>query len=247
MSIVSEVYRKTRKRPDLFWNTYVCRPPAAMVVAALRSTPVTPNQITFAAFFLALAACGILLVVPGHAGLLVGVVVFQLSYVLDCADGMLARWRNIQSTQGHLLDFLMDEIKAFALLGVASVRLWREHADDRFLVLGIGGLCCLATGIGLTTFQRRPEIAPPPATGALAASQAPSKSLVKLAIGLVERIAKFLIHYPSYLLYVAIAGRLEAYLLPYVAVNALYAARALASVMLRFGRPERPKSSDAEA
>jgi len=39
-----------------------------------------------------------------------------------------------------------------------------------------------------------------------------------------------LIHYPSYLLYVAIFGRIELYFLPYVAINALYAARAFAGV-----------------
>ncbi len=236
MGIVSEVYQKTRKRPDLFWNTYVCRPPAAVVVAALRNTSVTPNQVTFAAFFLALGACAVLLLVPGYVGLLLGVVVFQLSYVLDCADGMLARWRNVQSQSGHLIDFLMDEIKAFALLGSAAVRLWLEHGDPRFLLLGILGLVFLATGIGLTTFQRRPEIAPPPLEQAASGAPKAAKSPVARVVGLVESVAKFLIHYPSYLLYVALSGRLEAYLLPYVAVNGLYAARALLAVILRFGR-----------
>lgn len=234
MGVVAEVYRKTRKRPDLFWNTYVCRPPAAAVVALLRDTRVTPNQITLAAFVVACAAVAILIAVPGYVGLVVGVVVFQLSYVLDCADGMLARWRNVQSTAGHLLDFLMDEIKAFAVLAAVSVRLWREHDSEWFLVLGIGGLVCLATGIAITTFQRRPEIAGPAASGTPAPET--GRSPLRRAIGLVERGAKFLIHYPSYILYAALAGHIEAYLYPYVAVNALYAARSLLSVALRFGR-----------
>jgi hypothetical protein len=49
-------------------------------------------------------------------------------------------------------------------------------------------------------------------------------------------MGRFLIHYPSYLLYVAISGRLELFLYPYVAVNALYAGRTWLSVALRFGR-----------
>ena len=56
------------------------------------------------------------------------------------------------------------------------------------------------------------------------------------AIGVVESCAKFLIHYPSYILVVALFGRIELYFLPYVAVNALYAARAFAGVAWRFGR-----------
>ena len=52
----------------------------------------------------------------------------------------------------------------------------------------------------------------------------------------VERVAKFLIHYPSYIWLVALLGRLDLYFFPYVAVNAVYALRTLASVALRFGR-----------
>ena len=93
MGAIVEVYRKTRKQPDLFWNRYVCRPVAAVVVWAV-----------------------------SYWGLLIGVIVFELSYVLDCADGMLARLRGSQSPAGHLLDFLMDEVKAFVMLGVVTVR-----------------------------------------------------------------------------------------------------------------------------
>jgi phosphatidylglycerophosphate synthase len=193
---------------------------------------VTPNQVTLAAFVVALGAGTILLTWPGYAGLVAGIVVFELSYVLDCADGMLARWRGVQSTTGHLLDFLMDELKAFVILATVSVRLFLEHADVRFLLVGLFGLTCLASGIAITTFQRRPEIATP--ASATAASK--ERSLVKRAVGLVERGAKFLIHYPSYILFAAIAGRIEWYLFPYVAVNALYVLRALAWVTLRFGR-----------
>jgi hypothetical protein len=53
---------------------------------------------------------------------------------------------------------------------------------------------------------------------------------------IVERVAKFLIHYPSYIWAAALAGRMELYLYPYVIVNALYAAKTLLGVALRFGR-----------
>jgi phosphatidylglycerophosphate synthase len=232
MPSAKEVYVKARKQPDLLWNTYVCRPPAAAIVALLAGSRVTPNQITLGAFFVAMAAAAILVAVPGYLGLVLGIVVFELSYVLDCADGMLARWRGVQSTPGHLLDFLMDEIKAFVILAAVSIRLWRAHDQDHFLLIGVGGLVCLATGIAITTFQRRPEIAPPTDEP----GPAPAPSLVRRAIGWVERLAKLLIHYPSYILFAALAGRIELYLYPYVVVNAVYAARALLSVAVKFGR-----------
>jgi phosphatidylglycerophosphate synthase len=225
-----EVYQKTKKVPDLFWNRYVCRPIAAVLVSAVKDSRVTPNQITLASFVVGVVSAALLIALPGHVGLIGAVLVYQLSYVLDCADGMLARWRGLASPAGHLLDFLMDELKAFAILAAAAVRLHLEHPEMPFLLIGLLGLVVLASGIALTSFTRHPEIAPPKSTAE------PSRSLVARAVRLVESVAKFLIHYPSYLLYVAFVGRLELFLYPYVAINALYAARTWLSVALRFGR-----------
>jgi phosphatidylglycerophosphate synthase len=205
---------------------------AAVVVALVSPTRVTPNQITLLSYVVAMVAAAMMVFCPGYTGLLLAVLVYEFSYVLDCADGMLARWRGIQSKQGHLLDFLMDELKAFAILAAASVRLYLERGDVNFLFMGLGGLLCLASGIAMTTFERRPEIAGEPK----AAPPASKPSPLKLAMSLPMRLAKFLIHYPSYILFVAIAGRLEFYLYPYVAINALYVLRSLAVVALRFGR-----------
>ena len=224
------VYQKTKKVPDLFWNRFVCRPVAAVLVSAVKDTRITPNQITLLSFLVGMASAALLVVLEGHAGLIIAVGVYQLSYVLDCADGMLARWRGIASPAGHLLDFLMDELKAFAILAAAAIRLQQEHPEQPFLLIGLGGLVALASGIALTSFQRHPAIAPAVAGGE------PSRSLLARLIRLVESGAKFLIHYPSYILYVALAGRMELYLYPYVAINALYAARTFLSVALRFGR-----------
>ncbi len=230
---VALVYTKTRKLPDLFWNLYVCRPVAAVLVDLLKDTRVTPNQITLAAVVVTAISAAMLIGWPGYAGLVAAVVVFELSYVLDCADGMLARWRGIQSTAGHLLDFLMDEIKAFVMLGAVAARLFLQRRDPWFLLLGIVGLVALASGIALTTFLRRPEIAGAPLPKP---SAKPPASLLARGVRFAESIGKFLIHYPSYILYAAVAGRIEFYFYPYIAVNALYALRALAGVAFRFVR-----------
>lgn len=225
-----EVYQKTKKVPDLFWNRFVCRPVAAVLVNAVKDRRVTPNQLTLASFLLGISSAGLLILLPGHVGLLGAVLVFQASYVLDCADGMLARWRGVASPAGHLLDFLMDELKAFALLAAAAVRLQFEHPGQSFWLIGLVGLVALASGIALTSFQRHPAIAAP------LGSAVPSRSRLAWTTRVLEGGAKLLIHYPSYLLYVAISGHLELYVYPYVVVNALYAARTWLSVALRFGR-----------
>jgi hypothetical protein len=53
---------------------------------------------------------------------------------------------------------------------------------------------------------------------------------------MLQRILQLVAHYPSYLWLVAVAGRLEFFVLPYVVVHALYAARTLLGVATRFGR-----------
>ena len=249
-----QVYQATKKIPDLPWNTYVCRPVAAWVVSSVQHTRVTPNQITLVSFLVACLAGLLLVVLPGWWGLGVAVLVFELSYVLDCADGMLARWRGIASPEGHLLDFLMDEIKAFVILGASAIRLYFEQEEVAFLLAGLLGLVFLASGVAMTTFERRPEIraalaardpllaepvqsepSPLPTTDAAddAANAAGGGSLL-------ERVllggAKLLVHYPSYIWLAAAVGRLDLFFWPYVAVHGAYAARSLAWVAQRFGR-----------
>lgn len=234
MSSVVEIYQRTKKVPDLFWNRFVCRPLAAIVVKLLERTPVTPNQVTLAAFGVACVAVVLLVLWPGYWGLLAGVLVYEASYVLDCADGMLARLRGIASKQGHLLDFLMDEIKAFMILGAVGARLYLEAKEPLFLLLTVAGLVLLATGIAVTTFQRRPEIAGEPAP---APSGAPKpKSLIQRLVGIPMGIAKLLVHYPSYIWLAGAVGRIDVYFYPYLVVNALYAAKSIAWLGLRFGR-----------
>jgi hypothetical protein len=229
MGAVTDVYLRTRKVPDLAWNTYVARPPAAALVHAFRNTGVTPNQITLASLVVALISATLLVSLPGHLGLLAAVLVFQLSYVLDCADGMLARLRGVQSPSGHLLDFLMDEVKAFVILAAASIRLYLEQQRVGWLLLGMLGLVCLATGVAITTFQRRPEI-----TAVL--GDTPAGGSPGSLVAAIEYIAKYLLHYPSYILHAALLGRTEAYVLPYVIVNVAYSLRATAWIALRFAR-----------
>jgi phosphatidylglycerophosphate synthase len=240
-----EVYQQTKKPIDNFWTAYISRPPAAVFVAWFEPTRITPNQVTLLSYFVGMLSVVWLALVPGHWALIVGALVFQLAYILDCVDGMLARARKTSSPQGHLLDFLMDELKAIAFLGAVSYRLYAETSQVYFLYGGLFGLVALSSGLSLTTFTRRPEMLTAgnreQGTGngeekpKAAESAVPAKRGGPIA--LIESVAKFCIHYPSYFLYVAIFNRADIYFYVYIAVNALYYARTLLSVALRAGRP----------
>lgn len=244
-SEIAAIYRASKKRRDINWFTeWVARPPAAVVVYALRGTPITPNQLTFLSAVVAAGACAMLAVLPGYGWLVAAAAVFELSFVLDCADGQLARLRRTASPLGHLLDFLMDELKAMLVLACVAVRLWRAHGDQRFLLIGLGALFCLASGIALTSFMRRPEYgARPPTADGQPAEVGARRGAIGGLLNAIEWAARFVVHYPQYFWACALADRIDVYFWAYAAVNALYLARSLAAILFRLGRfePARPQ------
>ena len=256
---VVDAYRRTKKPRDILWNRFVARPLAAVLIVPLARTRVTPNQVTFATLVVFLAGAAMLAACPAHGALLASVVILELSYVLDCVDGQLARLKGTSSPVGAHLDFLMDEIKAFVLVAAVAIRLWRgatlarlaslpsfhRWPADLWLLEGLLGLAAVATAISLTTFVRRPEYAA--ATGAAVAhgagdygggfeAAAPAAPRRRSPLALVEALGRFVVHYPSYIVFVAIANRMDLFLHAYVALNAAYAARSLLGIARKLGR-----------
>jgi len=242
LAAVVDAYRRTRKPKDILWNRFVARPLAAVVIVPLSRTGVTPNQITLATLAVFVFGAAWLALRPSWGALCAGAVILEISYVLDCADGQLARLKGMSSPVGAHLDFLMDELKAFALVAAVAVRLWRPAHDSRWLLEGLAALVVVPGAISLTTFMRRPEYAA--ATGAAVrqgagdygegfAAAAPVR---RSPLALVESLGRFLVHYPSYILFVALANRIDLFLHVYLALHAAYAARALLSIARALGR-----------
>jgi len=243
ISEIARVYRASRKDRDIFWNVYVARPVAAVVVVLLRPTPLTPNQVTFLGLLVFLGAAAVLALWQGWTGLLVAAGVLEASYLLDCADGQLARLKGMTSKVGAYLDFLIDEIKALLLVAACSLRLWLRDDDVRWLLAGLGGLVLVASATALTTFVRRPEYAgEEQAPGVQRVAPRP-KGLFRLALWLVERLAKWIVHYPSWFVYVALADGLPGvdgaavFLCAYLTVYLLYLGRTSLGIFVRLAHP----------
>src|SRR4051812_31741117 len=153
---VADAYRLTKKPKDIFWNRFVARPAAAVLLVPLQRSRVTPNQITFSSLFVFAAGAVLLALMPGRMGLAAAVLVIELSYVLDCVDGQLARLRGTSTPVGAHLDFLMDELKAFLLVAAVGVRLWLPAHDQRWLLEAVIGLGAVASRVSLPTLVRPP-------------------------------------------------------------------------------------------
>ncbi len=239
---IGAIYRASKKRQDInWWTEWICRPPAAALVYLLRDTRVTPNQISLASLVICTAAGAMFALASGHLWLALAGLVYEISFVLDCADGQLARLRKRTSVLGHLLDFLMDEIKAMLIYASVAVYLWRAHGDlggsELYLLIGLAGLLCVASGIACTSFMRRPEYGarPPDKDGQPAVIQR-RPGLLGWAIAALEHGARFVVHYPSYIWLLAALDRLDIYFWAYTVVNVLYVGRCLLIIAWRLGR-----------
>lgn len=257
------IYTGTKKRHDQLWNTYVMRPLASLVVAVAAKTPVTPNQLTILNLAIFLVAAVLLMALPDARGALIAIATLELSYLFDCADGMLARHKKLASKQGHLFDFFTDELKATLLAGALSIRLYRTGGlgfdpfalaqgnfafagwkwmpgDARFLIAGVAAVAIVASAISLTNFVRRPELSGRETTVdafyETQTSEAP-RSLARRIAGLGLMFLRFLNHYPSHIWIFAIAGRLDVFFWMYAALNLLYVAKGWLGLLIRFGRP----------
>ena len=119
----------------LFINKFLNRPLASLLVRAVFRTRVTPNQLTYLAFAIGLAGAYALYLGRPRA-FLIGGCLIQLSSIVDCADGMLARARDQISDFGAYLDIFLDRLNEFFMLLGAVLGLFRSSGRLDLLIWG---------------------------------------------------------------------------------------------------------------
>ena len=119
---------------DLYLNRY----PALLIVILLKNTSISPNILTLLSFFTGLIAAS--LYIKGDPILFKTASVFIfLSSILDCADGMLARVKEISNKYGAYLDVFLDRIVDFTILTAVSIGVFKQTKSITLLVLGLLG------------------------------------------------------------------------------------------------------------
>ncbi|MGW7237527.1 CDP-alcohol phosphatidyltransferase family protein [Streptomyces sp. NPDC054804] len=131
------VQKLTCKKRDAWWTVFLVDPVATrllLVVARFRF--ITPNRVTWAALFIGLAAGGFFLE-GDRRSLIIGALLYHLSFILDCIDGKLARLKGNGTVFGGWLDYVFDRIRvlfcALALMGGQFL----PHDDERYLVAAL--------------------------------------------------------------------------------------------------------------
>jgi phosphatidylglycerophosphate synthase len=133
----ADVRDRTLKYTDAWWTVLLVDPLAAPAVAFIANrTPITPNVITVGSLLLGLACAGAFLL-HTWTWLLIGALLYHLSFTLDCMDGKVARLKGNGSAIGGLLDYIFDRIRVVVVtIGLFGGQ-FNATGQARYLYAGI--------------------------------------------------------------------------------------------------------------
>lgn len=139
---------------DRWFNRPVGRPLSRLLIW----TPVTPNQISVAATLLGLLAAG-MFAVGRPVWSVWAAVVFQLSAILDCIDGDVARVVFKESPLGKWLDIVGDQVVHVSVfVGIALGLLEAGRGDHLGWLGGIAAVGAVASFLVVLRGMRMPNL-----------------------------------------------------------------------------------------
>ncbi len=113
----------TKNKDDEWWSSFITSPLAIAVNYFVVDIKwLTPNLITLFSFITALASV-VFIIIGGSINFIIAAVLIQVSHILDCMDGQMARYRGVSSKSGSYLDKLTDQIQVtlwFGAIGYAA-------------------------------------------------------------------------------------------------------------------------------
>lgn len=129
--------RSAVKARDGFFTTFCVSPYSRYLARWCARRGLTPNQVTTASLLTALIAAGCA-ATGTRAGFVAAGVLLLGSFVLDCADGQLARYSLRYSTLGAWLDATFDRAKEYAFY--AGLALGAARTGDDVWALALGAI-----------------------------------------------------------------------------------------------------------
>jgi phosphatidylglycerophosphate synthase len=186
-------------------SRYLNRRFSVPMAHALARTPVTPNQVSVAAFAIALGALGLL-----AAGRNIeGGVLIQASSIVDGVDGDLARAKSTASRFGGVFDAVLDR---YADAAIAGGMAWfaLSHEDERWAL--VAGFAAVVSFLMVSYSRARLEReAGAAATSELLGVASRDVRLLVLAAGAVAGQCWWALILVAALSYATVAWRLVAF------------------------------------
>jgi phosphatidylglycerophosphate synthase len=134
---LAEIRERTYKARDAWWTVWLVDPLASRLVWLVAPWRwATPNRITVAAFLVGVGSAASFWQ-HDYAWLLLGAVLYHLSFVFDCIDGKIARLNGTGSVFGAWLDYVFDRLRVVACaIGLFGGAYHATH-DFAYLVLAL--------------------------------------------------------------------------------------------------------------
>ncbi len=120
--------RDTIKYSD-FISNYFYQQIAFYITTLLVKTKITPNSVTYLSLFIGVLSAFSIYI--GH--LYLSVFLLNISFILDCVDGQIARAKQLQSEFGMWLDNISDRVVENIIL----IAMFFTLSDNNFFVVGI--------------------------------------------------------------------------------------------------------------
>jgi len=127
---------KTKNKDDEWWSSFVTAPIGILLnVIVVDWSILNPNRLTTLSFIVSLFGAAFILPYS-YQNFVTAVILIQLSHVLDCMDGQMARYRGISSPAGSFYDKIVDFIKIFLFFAAVSFTSFEETQDIAVVFLG---------------------------------------------------------------------------------------------------------------
>ena len=121
---------------DGFFSVFVLRRFSKLLTWAAVKIGATPNQVTLASFAIGLYAA-YLFALGDTWSLIGGAILLQVSIIVDCVDGELARYTRKFSELGAWLDAITDRVKEYAVFLGLAYGAFVQHGQNLWLLAAV--------------------------------------------------------------------------------------------------------------
>ena len=127
---------KTKNKDDEWWSSFVTAPIGILLnVIVVDWSIINPNRLTTLSFIVSLFGAAFILPFACQ-NFITAAILIQLSHILDCMDGQMARYRGISSPAGSFYDKISDSIKIFLFFAAVSFTAFEETNNIAVVFLG---------------------------------------------------------------------------------------------------------------
>ncbi|WIM95235.1 CDP-alcohol phosphatidyltransferase family protein [Actinoplanes oblitus] len=132
---LQEIRERTYKPIDAWWTVLLVDPLASRLVRIVAPYRwITPNVLTLIATIIGAGAM-VSFAQGDQQWLIVGAILFHLSFVVDCMDGKVARLNGTGTIFGQWLDFVLDRVRVFFCALTLFGGQYAQHHDVKYLWL----------------------------------------------------------------------------------------------------------------